>query len=193
MMSVVIATQNSERPLLPTLAALVPGAAAGAIREVIVADGGSQDATAEIADVAGCRLLVSDQPRGARLKAAAASARAPWLLFLEPGAVPDVTWIDETRRFIEDTEINDLTLSQAAVFRQGLGPSRSIAREALGLLRRALGARPSPDQGLLITKAFYDALGGHDAASAEPERDLYHRLGRRRIVLLPCSVAMASR
>ncbi len=193
MLSVVIATHNSERPLLPTLAALVPGAAAGAIREVLVADGGSQDATAEIADVAGCRLLVSDLPRGARLKAAAASARAPWLLFLEPGAVPDVTWIDETRRFMEDTEIDDLTLSQAAVFRQGLGPSRSIAKEALGLLRRALGARPSPEQGLLITKAFYEALGGHDEASTEPERNLYRRLGRRRIVLLPCGATMVGR
>ena len=138
-------------------------------------------------------MLVSDQPRGTRLKAAAASARAAWLLFLEPGTVPDVTWIDETRRFMDDSEINDLTLRQAAVFRQGLGPSRSIAREALGLLRRALGARPSPEQGLLITKAFYDALGGHDAASAEPERDLYRRMGRRRIVLLPCSAAMVGR
>ena len=81
-LSVVIATHDSERPLLPTLAALVPGAAAGAVREVIVADAGSRDATAEIADVAGCRLLVSDRPRGARLKAAAATARSGWLLFL---------------------------------------------------------------------------------------------------------------
>ena len=50
MLSVVIATHDSERALLPTLAALVAGAAAGVVREVIIADGGSRDETCEIAD-----------------------------------------------------------------------------------------------------------------------------------------------
>src|SRR5262245_36502996 len=89
MLSVVIATQESERALLPTLAALVPGAAAGMVREVLIADAGSRDATAEVADAAGCRMLISPGTRGARLTAAAAVARAHWLLFLEPGTVPD--------------------------------------------------------------------------------------------------------
>src|SRR5215467_10246274 len=87
MLSVVIATHDSERALLPTLAALVSGAAAGTVREVIVADAGSRDATTAIADGAGCRVLVSTQR--ARLKAAAEAARAPWLLFLRPGVVLD--------------------------------------------------------------------------------------------------------
>ena len=66
MLSVVIATHDSERALLPTLAALVAGAAAGVVREVIVADAGSRDATAAIADAAGCRVLTLAQTRGAR-------------------------------------------------------------------------------------------------------------------------------
>src|SRR6266436_4452549 len=66
MLSVVIATHNSERALLPTLAALVSGAAAGFVREVIVADAGSRDATTAIADGAGCRVLVSAQWRARR-------------------------------------------------------------------------------------------------------------------------------
>src|SRR5262249_56011286 len=107
MLSVVIATRDSERALLPTLAALVQGAAAGIVREVIVADAGSRDATAAIADRAGCRVLASTQGRGARLKAAAEAARAPWLLFLRPGVVLDATWVDETRRFVEDTQLRE--------------------------------------------------------------------------------------
>ena len=189
-LSVVIATHDSERPLLPTLAALVPGAAAGTVREVIVADAGSRDATAEIADVAGCRILVSDRPRGARLKAAAATARSGWLLFLMPGIIPDVTWVDETRRFAENGEMLGLATRQVAVFRAGSGLSASLLAEALGLLRRAVGARPLPQQGLLIAKRFYDELGGHNENSSEPERDLYRRLGRRRIVLLRSSASM---
>src|SRR5262249_41007290 len=59
MLGVVIAPHDSERGLLPPLAALVAGAAAGIVREVIVADAGSRDATAAIADGAGCRVLVS--------------------------------------------------------------------------------------------------------------------------------------
>src|SRR6201987_5431549 len=95
MLSVIIATDESERALVATLAALVPGATAGAIREVIIADRGSRDQTAEVADIAGCRILVSPAPLAARLRAAAALARGDWLMFLQPGIAPDATWIPE--------------------------------------------------------------------------------------------------
>ncbi|HEY6993528.1 MAG TPA: glycosyltransferase [Xanthobacteraceae bacterium] len=190
MLSVVIATHDSERALLATLAALVAGAAAGVVREVIVADAGSCDATAAVADGAGCRVLISSETRGARLKAAAATARAPWLLFFAPGAVPDATWIDETRRFIEQTELTGWAASHAAVFRRGSAAFRPALVEALALLRTALGARPNASQGLLIARTLYDALGGHRDV-AEPERDLARRLGRRRVVLLRCEATAA--
>src|SRR5215469_13070619 len=105
MLSVIIATNESERALVPTLAALVPGATAGAIREVIVADKGSRDQIAEVADVAGCRLLVTPAPLAGRLRAAAAVARAGWLMFLRPGIAPDATWIPEVMRFVEQAEL----------------------------------------------------------------------------------------
>ena len=191
MLSVVIATHDSERALLPTLAALVAGAAAGVVREVIIADAGSRDATDAIADGAGCRVLMSTQPRGARLKAAAEAARGPWLLFLAPGIVPNVTWVDETRRFMEEAELREYAGSCAAAFRDS-APFQSPLLEAWGLLRTALGARPKASQGLLIAKAFYEALGGHRGVEG-PERDLLRRVGRRRIVLLKCAVtAMGS-
>ncbi len=50
MLSVIVATHESERALVPTLAALVPGATAGLLGEVVVADAGSRDATAEVAE-----------------------------------------------------------------------------------------------------------------------------------------------
>ncbi len=100
MLSVIIATHNSERALVPTLAALVPGATAGLISEVLVADGGSQDDSAVVADIAGCEFLALEEPLGRRLKAAAAAARAPWLMFLRPGTVLDAPWTDEVTRFV---------------------------------------------------------------------------------------------
>ncbi len=184
MLSVLIATQESERALLPTLAALVPGAVAGIVREVIIADAGSGDSTAQIAEGAGCRVLTSAEPHGARLKAAAAAARAPWLLFLAPGIVPDATWIDETRRFIETAELLGRAGTYAAAFRRSSATFRPTLFEALALLHAALGAAPSAKQGLLIAKALYDRLGGHRPDAREPERDLVRRLGRRHVVLL---------
>jgi Glycosyl transferase family 2 len=187
MLSVVIATHDSERGLLPTLAALVSGAAAGIVREVIIADAGSRDATAAIADGAGCRVLVSTQGRGARLKAAAAVARAAWLLFLRPGVVLDATWVDETRRFVEEAELRGYAGTHAAVFRAS---AFRPGLEALALLGTALGAKPDASQGLVIAKARYAALGGHRDVE-EPERDLRRRLHRRHLVLLRTGAILA--
>ena len=191
MLSVVIATHDSERALVPTLAALVAGAAAGMVHEVIVADAGSRDATAAIADGTGCRVLSLTQARGARLKAAAEAARAPWLLFFSPGTVPDATWIDETRRFIEQAGLRGGGKTHAAVFRPGSGAFRPTLIDALALLWAALGARPNASCGLLIARSLYDTLGGHRDV-AKPERDLARRLGRRRLVLLRCGALAAS-
>jgi len=158
------------------------------VREVIVADAGSRDATAAIADGAGCRVLVSAQERGARLKAAAEVARAPWLLFLSPGVVLDATWVDETRRFIEEAELGGCAGTHAAVFRASA--FRPALLEALALLRAALGAKPDASQGLIIAKTRYAALGGHRDVE-EPERDLQRRLRRRHLVLLHTGAAVA--
>jgi glycosyltransferase involved in cell wall biosynthesis len=178
--------------LLPTLAALVPGAAAGAVREVIVADAGSRDQTAEIADIAGCRIIVSPAPLGERLKSAAATARAPWLMFLKPGMVPDPTWIGETIGFAQQEQRNGREAPRAAAFRLAAtqGGARRTLGETLELLRLALGGNHRPEQGLVIARRLYDALGGHRDA-ADPERDLLRRLGRRRIVMLRSRAAPA--
>jgi glycosyltransferase involved in cell wall biosynthesis len=174
MLSVVIATENSERNLPPTLAALVAGAVAGAVREVIVADGGSRDETAAIADAAGCRLLTSNAGRGARLKAAADVARAGWLLFIQPGAVLEPSWIDEASRFVEESEQTERR--RAAIFSAARASILSELRIALAVLRRRGEISPSPT--LLIAKAHYQALGGHRDID-KAERELIRRIGRR--------------
>jgi hypothetical protein len=194
MLSVVIATENAERILVPTLAALVPGATAGIVREVILADAGSIDATTMIADAAGCRIEVMAAPLGHRLRQAAANARAAWLLFLRPGAVPDWTWIEETRRFIEQAEMGGRADTRAAVFRR-MGEADTLGSaivETLGLIAAALGAQPLPQQGLLISKTLYERSGGHLGEDADPESKFLRRLGRRRIVMLRSRTMMAT-
>ena len=192
MLSAIIDTHESERALVRTLAALVPGATAGLIAEVIVADGGSGDDTEEIADIAGCRFMSSREPQGARLKAAAETTRTPWLMFLRAGCVPEAGWIAASERFMQTNDLAD-GASRAAVFRPG--GIADLLRPGLGelfnVLRIACGGGPKPEQGLLISKRLYLALGGHPDG-AEADAALLRKLGRRRIAMLP-AVASATR
>jgi len=165
MLTVIIPTHESERALVQTLSPLVAGATAGLIAEVIVADGGSKDATARVADVAGCRFVRSDASVGARLKEAAQLARAPWLLFLRPGTIPEPGWLEAVEAFIGSG-------GKAASFRRAGGGKP---------LERLFAPRVHPQQGLLITKAAYLSVGGHpDTEGAETA--FLRKLGR--IVLL---------
>jgi glycosyltransferase involved in cell wall biosynthesis len=185
MLSAIIATDDSERSLVSTLSALVPGATGGLLGEVIVADGGSRDATAEVADIAGCRFMSSAASLGARLTAAAASTHSPWLLFLRAGCVPEPGWIAASERFIGATDVLE-GAQRAAVFRPPgaadlLHPRLS---EVIALLRVIFGGGPKPEQGLLIARRFYDEIGGHPDR-ADTEMAMLRKLGRRRIEMLP--------
>jgi hypothetical protein len=176
--SIILATRDSERALVPTLAALVPGATAGIVRDVIVADGGSRDQTQDVADIAGCHFLASAEPLGARLSAAARVARGDWLMFLTPGAVPGHTWIDETIAFADRAHID----VRGAVFADG--------DSALAGLRRRLFL-PRARQGLILRKAVYQQLGGHRADAADPEAALLRRIGRARLTTLRTPVTFS--
>jgi glycosyltransferase involved in cell wall biosynthesis len=190
MLSVIIATHESERALVPTLAALVPGAAAGLIGEVVIADAGSRDATADVAEIAGCRFISSSDPLAVRLNAAATSTRSPWLMFLRAGAVPQPGWIDAADHFMQSTEVLE-GAARAAVFRPpgAADHLRPTLGEVFALLRSAWGSGPGPDQGLLISRQLYEAVGGHPPG-ANAETALLHRLGRRRIAMLPVAVTL---
>jgi len=183
MLSAVIATHESERTLVPTLSVLVPAVATGLLREVVVADAGSRDATAEVAEIAGCRFISSHEPLGVRLKAAAAATKTPWLMFLRAGTVPGSGWIPAAERFIQAADMLDEP--RAAVFRPpGVADMmRPGFAEILAVLRVALGGGARPEQGLLIARRFYTSLGGHEGG-ADAEGALLRKLGRRRITML---------
>jgi hypothetical protein len=188
MLSVIIPTHESERVLVRTLASLVPGATAGLVRDVILADAGSRDETAAVADIAGCTLMVRPGSLAERLSAAAEAARAEWLFFLLPGTVLDQAWIGETTRFIEQMAASGAVQARAATFRRAAssGSGTSVIAELAAVLRRA-GARPGPEQGLIMARRLYRELGGHRTAVSDPQTDLFRRLGRRRLVALAAS------
>ena len=183
MLSVIIATRNCERALVHTLSMLVGASVAGVVRDVVVADAGSSDETGEIADIAGCALLVSGAPLATRLREAASAARGAWLLFLRPGTVLEASWVEEAARFVTDAERRG-SAETAAVFRSQPLPGRSVAAQALALLTEALRRTPHPGQGLIISRQFYESVGRHQLQAGDPETDLLRRIGRGRLVRL---------
>jgi glycosyltransferase involved in cell wall biosynthesis len=190
MLSAIISTQNSERSLVPTLSALVPAAAAGLLAEVVIADAGSRDATADVADIAGCRFTSSSEALGIRLKAAAATVRSPWVMFLRAGAVPQPGWIEAADHFIQTTGLLE-DVGRAAIFRlPGLDHAgRPGFAELLAGVRAAIARSPRPEQGLLIARRLYDAIGGHPAGD-DAETAILRRLGRQRLVVLPAAITI---
>ena len=184
MLTVIIPTQNNERALVPTLAMLVPGAMTGTVNQVIVADAGSTDATAQVVDIAGCEIMTSTAPLAARLRSAAAAARGSWLMFLRPGVVLDAAWVEEATRVIENAVARGTVASHAAVFRKSApDTAEPLWRQVIGLFSAALRG-PHPEQGLMISRQFYQRIGGHRDDAVDAEAELLRRLGRRRIVTL---------
>jgi glycosyltransferase involved in cell wall biosynthesis len=187
MLSAVIATHESERQLVPTLATLVAGATAGLLREVIVADAGSRDDTAAVADIAGCRFIVLPGTAGARLAAAAKTARAPWLMFIRPGTVLGSSWVDAAAGFLSMTWPSGQ--DRAAVFRSQ--EDRTSAMKGLAATLRAALGRARTAHAVILSKRTYDLVGGHRDCT-DSESDLLRRIGRRRIVTLPVAATMLS-
>ncbi|MCS0503011.1 glycosyl transferase [Ancylobacter mangrovi] len=185
MISVVVPTSGSHRLLIPALASLVPGAAAGVVREVLLVDTGASPEIAEIADAAGCEYLRGPADAGARHRQGAAAARSPWLLFLEPEGILQEGWARDVRAFTDQVDRIGAADRRAATFRlalDGFGVAPRL-KEAAAVARHALTGRPRPEQGLLIHRRFYEALGGHEAG-AQSARRLVARIGRGRMVLL---------
>ena len=187
MLSVIIATLDSERVLVPALAALVPGATAGLVSEVLMADGGSRDDTAEVADIAGCNFMIGRGPAGTAAQGGRGCGARALAVVPAAGRHPRSVVGCRGRAFRGTTAV----ARPRRRVRRG-APVQPALREALSLLTTALGARPRPEQGLLISHRFYDALGGHSERGGDSETDLLRRIGRRRIVTLS-SVASADR
>jgi hypothetical protein len=188
MLSVIIPTEGVEQPAVATLAALVPGAAAGIIREVLLVDGTDNGVIARVADVSGCRFLSFKGTRAAALAAGAKQARSPWLMFLRPGAVLDAGWIEETSQFMQRVAASGRP--RAGVFRYARSPyADTQLRDRFKFIARTI-AGPLSDQGLLIARDHYDRLGGYAPDARRSEARLLRQLGRSSRTLLRSRIMM---
>lgn len=176
-LSVIIPTLNAAPSLAATLAALA------GVDDIVVTDGGSTDGTRELATALGARTVRATTGRGPQLIAGARAARGMWLLFLHADTILEAGWRDEVDAFISDPA----NAKRAATFRFALDDGSRAARrlETLVALRVRLFGLPYGDQGQLIHRDFYQSLGGFRPWPLMEDVDLVHRIGRRRLTVLP--------
>lgn len=171
MLSVIIPTLNANDGLGACLAAVK---SAG---EIIVVDGGSADDSVAIAGAAGAMIIKTAAGRGIQLGAGAARASGDWLLFVHADTILAAGWDRAVAAHIASQP------QAAGYFGFRLDDRAWQAR----LIEQAVGVRgavlrlPYGDQGLLISRAHYNAIGGFRALPLMEDVDLVRRIGRRRL------------
>lgn len=180
-LSVIIPTLDAADRLPGCLAALVEGLEAGMIREVIVSDGGSRDATRAIADAAGAQVVTGPASRGGQLRRGAEAAQGRWLLVLHADTVLPEGWTRAARA--------QMRAGGAAAFRLSFDAAGVMPVLVAGWanLRSRLFGLPYGDQGLLIPKDLYEAAGGYPNIPLMEDVALARAL-KRRIALMPAAV-----
>ncbi|MFN9199223.1 MAG: TIGR04283 family arsenosugar biosynthesis glycosyltransferase [Planctomycetaceae bacterium] len=184
LLSVVIPVKNEARTLPLTVPPLLQAGC-----EVIVADGGSDDGTAQVAHELGCRVVLTRPVRGRQLNAGGALARGEWLLFLHAD-----TRLPTSFR----TDIPE-TLAGGAI----MGAFRlRIDAPGWGLRGVAWGANlrshwlqcPYGDQGLFLRTEAFHRLGGFRPWPLLEDLEFCQRMKRHGpIALAPTAVHTSAR
>jgi len=170
--SVVVPALNEARGIRDTLRALVPLRQCG--HEVIVVDGGSVDATRELAVLLADRVIVSPRGRARQMNVGAAEARGDILWFLHADTVPE-------------SDAGETILAAFAAsgrdwgrFDVRLAGGQRLLRlvEALMNLRSHLTGIATGDQGIFMRRALFEAVGGFPDIPLMEDVALCRRLKR---------------
>jgi rSAM/selenodomain-associated transferase 2 len=178
----VIPTLDEAASVAETIAAAraaLPGA------EVIVADAGSGDGTAEAAAAAGARVLVAPGARADAMNAGAAAASGDALVFLHAdthlpaGAGPAIA--------------TALARAAAGAFRIGFDRPRPLVEQMVNA-RSQLFKIVYGDQALFVSREAFDRVGGYRPLPIMEDRDLATRLRRDGgLVIVPLAVTTSAR
>jgi rSAM/selenodomain-associated transferase 2 len=177
-LDIVIPTLNAASGLERTLAAL-------ANFSIIVSDGGSTDGTLDIARRFAARIVSSPPGRGMQLATGAQAATAPWLFFLHADTVPQAGWAQAIAKLAD---------GEAGYFRLRFDSIRPAARrlERLAAWRCRTFGLPYGDQGLVISRTFYERVGGFRDLVLMEDVDLVRRIGRANLVPLDAEVVTSA-
>jgi rSAM/selenodomain-associated transferase 2 len=162
-------------------------AAVGWATEIIVADGGSTDGTADAAALHGARVVEAPRGRGTQLAAGVAAASHDWLLLLHA----DTRLGPGAEAAVRTHMAHAPHLAAYCRFTLDSADPRARRLEHMVAWRCRVLALPYGDQALLIHRDLLHSVGGIRPLPLMEDVDLIRRLGRRRLVALDAA-AMTS-
>ena len=127
---------------------------ASGFAEVVVADGGSTDATRRLAEQAGVTLVDAPRGRGPQMNAGALGCRSPLLLFLHADTLPPPDAPALIRAALRRPEV------AGGCFRAGFDEGGAILRFAAWCTRFETGLTTFGDQGFFMRRRTFDTAGG---------------------------------
>ena len=161
--------------------------------QILICDGGSDDATAVAARLAGATVLSCPQPgRGQQLCFGMRHACHAWLLVLHADSRLSPQWTQAINKALREPRAEH----QAWAFDFRVDERRPMLwmLEQLVALRSRWWQRPYGDQGLLIHRHLYERVGGYRPLTLMEDLDLVERLNRiTRIRSLHCALITSAR
>lgn len=168
--------------------------------ELIIADASPDETTAQACRSLGARVLRTPRGRGRQMNAGAAASHADSLLFLHADSRP--THPRQLRRALDCLNAGIAAVGDTRV--AGHFPLRFLrSRSGYGRLFRFIEAKSASnrpgtvngDQGLLIRRDYFEALGGFDThlPYLEDQRIAAHIFAQGRWLLLPDALGTSAR
>jgi len=186
MLSIVIPVLNDGHRIEVTLSRLEE---ADLDCEVLIVDGGSEDGTTELATRKGVKVISAPRGRGSQLATGAERAIGNWLLFLHADTRPGPGWTTVIKRFMAEPN----NRFRAAYFTFALDDPSPNARRLEKMVHwrcQTLGL-PYGDQGFLISRDYYDRLGGYQPIPLMEDVEMVSHIKSHRLEQLP-AIAMTS-
>ena len=145
--------------------------------EIIVADAGSSDATAAVAQEYGANVVPGGTPSVGR-NAGAAVARGELILFLDADVLPPA---DFTEQVLAEFEQRELDVATCLVQPLGAGLGDHLVHEAVNAYMLAISLLSPHASGccLLAWRELHEAMGGFDESFSMAEDHDYVRRARR--------------
>ncbi|MBW3625183.1 MAG: TIGR04283 family arsenosugar biosynthesis glycosyltransferase [Armatimonadetes bacterium] len=168
--TVIVPTFNEEERIEPLLQQLREQ---GPDLELLVADGGSTDATARIAE-RWARVLPGPKGRARQMNAAAAHARGDVLWFVHADSVLPEDAVAQVRHAMEDARL------AGGCFRLAI-PAGGLAYricDRWGNLGVDLFKLACGDHGIFVRRSAFEAVGGYPEVSLFEDVELYRRMRR---------------
>jgi len=151
-LTVIVPALNEAAIIVAALQALKPLRARGA--EIIVADGGSRDGTAQLAEPFADRIITVRHGRGAAMNAGAALSTGDALLFLHA----DTALPDGTDRLL-DTALARRAWGRFDLRIAGRHPFLAVVARMINWRSRLTGIATG-DQAIFVTREAFETVGG---------------------------------